>query len=249
MKETASITVRSYAASAIPHLEAIVRKNEAVMQSLVDRLVRDVPKGQSLLVFGSGHSGIFAMELYHRAGGASFVLPLFGDYLMPTAGPSVVRILERTPGVIRPILDRAEPKAGEMIWIASQSGINSASVDMALESKARGLHTVAFTSVPHSQSVKSRHPSGKRLFEVCDEVVDLGGHAGDACVNLTDSLTGGPLSTLGSVMLGHSILVAATAKLEQSGYPCVYASVNTADGESRNRQIEEKAKLRDPLLR
>jgi uncharacterized phosphosugar-binding protein len=243
------ITVKSYAQGAIPHLEKVVAQNEKVMEGLAARLARDVPQGKHLLVFGSGHSVIFAMELYHRAGGAAFVLPLFGEYLMPSAGPSVVRVLERTPGVVRPILDRAMPQAGEMIWIASQSGINSASVDMALEAKARGLHTVAFTSVPHSSSVKSRHPGGKRLFEVCDEVVDLGGKAGDASVELAPGLMGGPLSTLGSVILGHSILVAATARLERAGHRCVYTSVNTADGESRNREIEERAKTRDYLLR
>jgi uncharacterized phosphosugar-binding protein len=142
------------------------------------------------------------MELYHRAGGASFVVPVFADYLMPTAGPSVVRQLERTPGVANALLSRAQPVAGEMIWISSQSGINAAVVDFAIEAKKRGLHTVAFTSLVHSRAVQSRHASGKRLFEVCDDVIDLGGAVGD-----------------------------------------------TPDGEKRNRELEERASLRDPLLR
>src|SRR4051812_5337428 len=105
-----NVTTKTYSEAALPHLRDAVERNQKVMESLVERLVRDVPAGKALLVFGSGHSVIFAMELYHRAGGAAFVVPLFGDYLMPSAGPSVVRVLERTPGVITPILNRAAPR-------------------------------------------------------------------------------------------------------------------------------------------
>ncbi len=243
------ITVRSYSEAALPHLERIVEANAGRMESLVERIVADVQAGRSLFVFGSGHAAIFSLELYHRAGGCSFLVPIVADYLLPTAGPPVVRVLERTAAVANMMLARAEPKAGEMIWISSQSGINPAVVDFALEAKKRGLYTVAFTSVVHSTSVASRHPSGQRLFEVCDETVDTGGYRGDACLEIADDVRAGPLSTLGSVLLGHSILTAACAKLEQAGVRCTYTSVNTPEGESRNRAIEAVAMIRDPLLR
>jgi uncharacterized phosphosugar-binding protein len=243
------ISVESYSKVAIAHLQNIASANRAAMERISARLVEDVKQGRSLFVFGSGHSAIFPMELYHRAGGASFVIPVVADYLLPIAGPPVVRILERTPGSATPILARAEMKPGEMVWLSSQSGINGAVVDAAIEAKKRGLYTVAFTSKVHSSAVKSRHPSGQRLFEVCDETIDLGGFVGDASVKLSEQVMAGPLSTLGSVLLGHSIVVAACATLEAAGVRCVYASVNTPEGESRNRALEEKSKVRDPLLR
>jgi uncharacterized phosphosugar-binding protein len=244
------ISVKTYSEVALPHLTRAIQKNEDVMNRLVDRVVEDVQAGKSLLVFGSGHSAIFPMELYHRAGGASFVIPVFADYLLPTAGPPVVRALERTAGTAIVLLNRVDPQPGEMIWIASQSGINAAVVDFAVEAKNRfGLRTVAFTSVAHSSAFPSRHASGKRLFEVCDEVVDFGGFAGDACVPVSAGVSAGPLSTLTSILLGHSILVAASAELEAKGVRCVYASVNTPTGEVRNKDLEEAAKRRDFLLR
>lgn len=243
------INVNSYASTLIPHLEQIVEKNEAVMTRISSRLVKDVKAGRSLLIFGSGHSGLFPLELYHRAGGASFIIPVVADYLLPIAGPPVIRILERTPGTANVLLNRARPKKGEMIWIASQSGINGAVVDFALAAKKLGLFTVAFSSVIHSSAVASRHPSGKRLFEVCDEVVDLGGRVGDAAVEIKKGLNAGPLSTMGCAMLGHSIIVSACAELERSGKRCVYTSVNTPEGEKRNKSIEKIAMERDPLLR
>lgn len=247
MKDTSEIGW--YAAGAVPHLQNILKTNAETMERVVSRLVSDVQAGKSLFVFGSGHSSIFPMELYHRAGGASFVIPVIADYLLPTAGPPVIRILERTPGVATAALNRAEIKPGEMLWLSSQSGINGAVVDLAIEAKKRGIFTVAFTSRVHSGAVTSRHPSGKRLFEICDETVDLGGFVGDASVELSKDVMAGPLSTLGSVFLGHSILVAACARLEKSGTRCVYTSVNTPEGEARNRAIEEVAKVRDPLLK
>lgn len=248
-----SVDVGSFASAALPHLEASVERNREVMQRLAAQLVTDVEGGKSLLVFGSGHSSLFPMELYHRAGGASFVIPLVADYLLPTAGPPVVRLLERTPGTANVLLNRIEPKAGEMLWLCSQSGINAAVVDLALEAKKRGLRTVAFTSRAHSQAVASRHASGKRLFEVCDETVDLGGFRGDASVHISGvgegAIHAGPLSSLTAMLLGHSILVAACAALESRGVRCVYTSVNTPEGESRNRAIEVAASRRDILLR
>lgn len=243
------ITVRTYSETAIPHLVSLIDKNAETMDRLAKQLIEDVAGGKSLLVFGSGHSSIFPLELYHRAGGASFLIPVVADYLLPTAGPSVVRVLERTPGVATPILNRTEPKAGEMLWLASNSGINAAVVDLALEARKKGMKTVAFTSLAHSQAVSSRHASGKRLFEVCDEVIDIGGVRGDAAVKLPTGGATGPLSTLSTVLLGHSILVAAIAGLEARGIPCVYTSVNTPEGEARNAKIEAEAAKRDPLLR
>jgi uncharacterized phosphosugar-binding protein len=243
------ISVRSYSEIALPHLSRIVEANAKGMEALVTRLVADVKAGKSLFAFGSGHAAIFTMELYHRAGGCSFLIPVFADYLLPTAGPPVVRVLERTAAAANMMLARVEPRAGEMIWISSQSGINTAVVDFALEAKRLGLYTVAFTSVAHSSSVASRHPGGKRLFEVCDAVMDTGGFRGDACLEIADDVRAGPLSTLGSTLLGHSILTAACSRLERDGVRCTYTSVNTPEGEARNQSIEKVAMVRDALLR
>lgn len=242
-------TVKSYSEIAVPHLSRIVEKNTAILEKLATQVVSDVKAGKSLFAFGSGHSAIFTMELYHRAGGCSFLVPIFADYLLPTAGPPVVRVLERTAAVANMMLERAEPKSGEMIWIASQSGVNAAVVDFALKAKSMGLVTVAFTSIDHSSQVQSRHSSGKRLFEVCDHTVDLGGFRGDACLEIAPGVRAGPLSSLGATLLGHSILTTACARLEADGVRCTYTSVNTPEGEARNKAIEAQAMKRDPLLR
>src|SRR3954470_17143048 len=142
-RESKKISVLTYSGFALPHLSELIERNSDAMERLATRLVKDVKAGRDLLVFGSGHSSIFAMELYHRAGGPSFVLPLIADHLLPTAGPPVVRLLERTPGAATMLLDRYQARRGEMIWLCSQSGINSAIIDLAEEASKRGLHPVA----------------------------------------------------------------------------------------------------------
>lgn len=244
-----NISVDSFSKMALPHLSAVLEKNSAVMKRVAEALAGDVTKGKSLFVFGSGHSGLLPLELYHRAGGPSFIIPVVADYLLPNAGPPLVRLMERNPlsGVV--LLNRVQPRSGEMIWLASQSGINPAVVELALEAKRRGMTTVAFTSVVHSQSVESRHASKSKLFEICDEVVDYGGVVGDAAVAINTAVSAGPLSTLTGIFLAHSILVGAIAELENAGIRCSYSSVNTPTGEARNRELEEQAKIRDPFLR
>lgn len=243
------VDLKSFATVTLPHLQAVLTHNERVMRQTVDELVAGVCAGQSLFIFGSGHSSLFGLELYHRAGGASFIIPVLGDFLLPSAGPQVVRALERTPHAADSLLRRVEPRRGEMLWIASQSGINPAVVDLALEAKRLGMKTVAFTSLEHSKNVTSRHESGKRLFEVVDEVIDLMGRRGDAAVTIAKDVSAGPLSGVTTTFLAHSILVAACARLEETGVRCTYTSVNTPEGESRNSDLEKKAAHRDPLLR
>jgi len=241
----------SYPDLVLAHLARQLECNRAVMDTIRDQLSDIVSGGGYLLAAGSGHSAIFAMELYHRAGGPSFVLPVADLTSLPLFGPAKARAAERTPEALLPALARMSPRAGEMIWINSQSGINPAIVELALESRRQGLKTVAFTSLAHSQSSKSRHPSGQRLFEVSDHVVDLGGVIGDALVPVAGAprqVSVGPFSTLSAVFLAHVILSEATASLERRGIPCVYTSVNTPDGEARNRELELQAAVRDPRL-
>jgi uncharacterized phosphosugar-binding protein len=241
----------SYPDLVLAHLARQLECNRAVMDTIRDQLSQIVSDGGFLLAAGSGHSAIFAMELYHRAGGPSFVLPVADVTSLPLFGPAKARAAERTPEALLPALARMNPRPGEMIWINSQSGINAAIVELALESRRRGLKTVAFTSLAHSQSGKSRHASGKRLFEVADHVVDLGGVIGDALVPVDGAprqVSVGPFSTVSAVFLAHVILSEATSELERRGIACVYTSVNTPDGEVRNRELELQAAVRDPRL-
>ena len=103
-----------------------------------------------------------------------------------------------------------------------------------------------------SHSSKSRHPSGKRLFELCDFVLDNGGVLGDACVHLPGMEEGAmisPTSTVIDATMVNLTMTATCEKLLEMGIqPTVYTSANTDDGDRKNAAIIEEFKKRVPIL-
>jgi uncharacterized phosphosugar-binding protein len=129
------------------------------------------------------------MEIAGRAGG-----------LVPTNAPSEILdpTVERDPGVAQRVLDLADPNPDDLFIIASHSGGNGSVVELAQLVAGRGHRIMAVTSVDHTRQIRSRHPSGRRLFEIADVVIDNCGVFGDAALPLpaggaiaaTSSLTG-----------------------------------------------------------
>ncbi len=122
---------------------------------------------------------------------------------------------------------------------------------MALEGKKRGATIIALTSLPHSTSVSSANPSGKRLFEVADLVLDNACPPGDALVKL-EGLP--PRVAPGSTVIGALILnaiVAQAAKnlLDRGELPVVGFSGNLEEGREYNEKVlgEIRKKLRSRM--
>ena len=81
------------------------------------------------------------------------------------------------------------------------------------------MAVVAVTCVAFSRAAEARHPSGRRLYEVADRVIDTRGPVGDACVpvpalgtpiaplsgllNVVSRPSGGVVSDLASARFGH----------------------------------------------
>lgn len=192
-----------------------------------------------LHVFGTGHARIPVHEMAGRAGGLAQVnlvrltdLAARGGYaLADLADP----LLERDPAIARPLFELVAADARDVFLIASNSGINGAIVEFATLVRAAGFPLVALTSLAHSNSVPSRHPSGKRLHEFADVVIDNGAPAGDAALEVGDGVVVGAVSNLAGVvavqMLTEGI---ARAILAEGHAPLVYRSMNLPDGDASN---------------
>lgn len=92
--------------------------------------------------------------------------------------------LERRPEAAAALLEGAAIGAGDAFVVISHSGCNGAPIEMALLAVGRGLPVVAVTSLEHSRTVRSRHPSGLRLFEVAAISIDTGAPYSDTAVSL-----------------------------------------------------------------
>lgn len=191
---------------------------------IADAIVR----GGTLHVFGTGHSHMLAEELYVRAGGLACVNAILEPSLMLHEDSARATELERQEGLAAEILVKHEMRAGDVLIVVSNSGRNPVPIEMALLAKERGLVVIALTSLAHSQTVASRHSSGRRLFEVADVVLDNGGEVGDAVLEVKGYPTRAcPTSTvIGAAILNAVVATAIEELLGMGVVPHVLVSSN-----------------------
>lgn len=194
-----------------------------------------------LYVFGCGHSHIIGEDLFYRAGGAAPVCAMLDGDMMLHEGAVKSSHYERMPGLAKPVFDRYGLTTKDVLLVSSTSGINSVPVEMAMHAKEVGVCVIAIVADAYAQD-KSRHPSGKRLRDVADIVLDNGVCHGDAAVEVGDSgMSVGPISTISGCMIAQSIIVQATENLWNAGIaPPVFVSGNVEGGMERNQGLINK---------
>ena len=193
--------------------------------------------------FGTGHSHMLAEELFYRAGGLARVYPILDEGLMLDSSAAKSTSFERLHGYAEALLNDYPVKEGDVIIIASNSGRNAVTIEMAMEAKKRGMKVLALTSLKHSRSAASRHSSGKRLFELADVVIDNCGCAGDASIEFEEIGSVGPTSTvIGALLLQSIICEAVEIMLANNVKPEVYISSNVGSGDSNQALIEKYKK-------
>jgi len=203
-------------------------------------IAETVERKNNVFVFGCSHAGIIAEEVFYRTGGLAVINPIFfPGFMLNTRPVTMTSELERIPGIGKTILTQNHVREGDLLILHSVSGRNTVPVEMALEAKERGVRTVAITNLEYSSAVTSRHPSGKRLFEVTDLVLDNCGALGDAAVKL-DGLPEkiGPTSTVVGTALINALVIESVEKMIADGIvPPVLMSANLDGGDSHNAKI------------
>lgn len=195
---------------------------------------------------GTGHSHIFAEEIFYRAGGFARVVAILDDALMLHKDASYSTEVERQEGYGARLLEEFPLSEKDVFIISSNSGRNTVSIEMAMVAKEKGAKVIVITNLKHTQSVVSRHPTGKRLFEIADLYFDNGGEIGDASVTLEgmDIKVGATSTATGAVIL-QSIMVQTAENLIQMGVkPEIFSSSNSDEGEEHNEALIRKYKGR-----
>ncbi|MDR1898928.1 MAG: SIS domain-containing protein [Treponema sp.] len=228
----------------IEHLIKFLRSASETQDENIDRAaelaVESFTADKNFFIFGSGHSHMVAEELYVRAGGLAFVKAILPPELMLHEMYNKSTLLERIEGYAPALLELHGVGKGDTIMIVSNSGRNSVPVEMAIVARERGARVVALTSLKHSGRVKSRHSSGKRLFELADVVLDNLGEYGDAAFYVKGCETPtGPTSDAVGIALVQAVAVRITEKLVQRGVePPLFRSSNV-DGTDGVGNVDE----------
>lgn len=202
-------------------------------------LIADSIENNGVLhVFGSGHSHMIAEDLFYRAGGLICVNAMLEPSLMEINSGRTTE-LERLSGYANVLLRGYDLRAGEIIIVVSNSGINAVPIEMAMECQKRGLFVLALTNLDHTSNSTSRHASGKKLHEIADLVLDNGGKYGDAVLSYDGSEKRiGPTSTIGGLIVAQTLIVAVVEELLARGVtPPILESANIEGDRNHNKAM------------
>ena len=240
----------AYLKNIIDLLEKLESTQKEVIEQVSAVCADCIYNGGLLYFFGTGHSHMVCEEPFYRAGGLACVYPILETDLMLHEGASKSSGYERLEGLGNIVIANTGLGKGDILFIASNSGRNCAVIDAALEAKKRGAITVAITSMNHTTQVSSRHSSGLNLYQVCDYVLDNGGVAGDASVQLPGlSQNIAPTSSVIDLTLVNLIMVNIVERLLEKGMnPPLFMSSNSDGGDKANKSVLEVYRERIPSL-
>lgn len=232
----------------IKELMTIIMKEEQQhMKECVKILSDCIMNKNSIYTFGASHAGILSEELYYRAGGLMLFNPIFGKEIMLDNEPiTLTSKMERCVGYGTSLANsKVDFKQNDVLIVHSVSGRNPVTLEIAMEAKEKGVKIIAITNVSYSKSVTSRHPSGKRLFELADTVLDNHGDVGDACVEIEGlQQKVSPTSTVVGALMLNSIVAALAQNLVDRGMkkPPIFYSANIDGGDELNNKLYDEYK-------
>lgn len=172
-----------------------------------------------------------AIEAGHRVWVAKTTHCLHDELTFRAGGLMAIHILD----------DPIAIDAGDVVLIGTNAGTTVATVQTAMTARQRGATSVALTQLPYENdpAVIPEHPSGKRLNEVADIVIDLGGQSGDGeLVSPDGSFRIVPGSGMAVLLAGWMIVAEAVARLVAAGTPpLLWQSMQVTGATVRNNAL------------
>jgi uncharacterized phosphosugar-binding protein len=237
------MTSTNYFNCAIETLQRIAETQKANIAAAADLIVEAIVSEHSMFSFGASHSFIVTEELVYRAGGLMLINPILPHAMNLFVRPlTATSKMERLLGFGKELLNAAPIREGDLLILASVSGRNPVVIDMALTARERKIKIIGITSLAYSKGVTSRHPSGKKLPDLCDVVLDNGAPYGDAALPVEGFAEKvGPLSSVASCAIANAMVCEVVDKLVKRGIePPVFRSANCDEGEAYNVRLLDK---------
>lgn len=230
----------SYFDAAIAALSQARATQAAPIRLAAELMTEAIVAGQSLYSFGASHSFITTEEFVYRTGGLMLINPIYPHgmnlFVRPLTATSAA---ERVVGLGVQMLESSPARPGDVLLLTSTSGRNAVIIDMALTARRKGIKTIGLTALAYTSGVSSRHPSGKKLAELCDVVIDNCVPYGDAAIAIEGlEQKVGPLSTVTGCAIVNELVVSVVRNLVARGVePPVFVSANVDGGDERNARL------------
>jgi uncharacterized phosphosugar-binding protein len=204
----------------------IVESQLAEIQRAAGWFADSILAGRMVQVFGSGHSRIMVEEMWPRYGSFPGFNPIvelslsFHNLVVGANGQRQAMFLENVSGLAERILRNFALRPTDSALVISSSGCNVVPIEMADGFRKRGLKVVVIITRKHSEATPSKHPSGKKLQDFADLVLDTGAPVGDAMVRIPGLETAvSPGSTIGGCLLVNALKAEVAARLTAAGQP------------------------------
>ena len=195
-------------------------------------------------LFGCGHSRMLCEEMTPRQGcfvGWHTIVELGLTYHNLIVGPNGLRQslhLEKTLGYAEQILRNFAFGPKDVMIVISTSGIREVIVEMAEGARQRGLKVIGVVSRAHCEQAKPAHPTGKKMLDVADVILDNGAPVGDSLLALEGCRhKTGPFSTLGGAMVMNMLRCEVAQRLVDRGIEPVFLPSHQFAG---SRTVEEQ---------
>jgi uncharacterized phosphosugar-binding protein len=222
----------------------------AALDAAAEACARALAGKQVIHLHDTGH--LISHEMIARTGGLVAYTPftyagaLDNHNLYRAAHDGASGSLEERLAAERALLEwvfaQGTLRAGDVLIIGSVSGTGWRLVELALQAQARGLTVIALTAPAHSGRLEAQHPSGKRLFEVADIVLDNHARYGDSFVEIEGFDTRvAAISGIAAATLMWALTVGIVDRLVAQGIePSVYTSVNLPGGPAAVERVEAR---------
>lgn len=227
-------------------VELSTRARGGAFDDAIDAMTRAINHGGVIQAFGTGHSEAFAMEIAGRAGGLipTNRIALRDAVLRGTHTTAELYgdpPLERDPDIADDVFATIELDPEDLFIIASNSGVNGSIVGLALLAKSHGHTVIAVTSLDHTRRVEPKHPSGRRLSEVADIVIDNLAPFGDATLADIGGVSMGAVSSITGAYIAQLLTIGVAEQLSHAGdVPPLYLSANVPGGDDHNHELQAR---------
>lgn len=225
------------------HVDALIEKVRTTQRENIiaagKMIAEAVKDGACVHIHDTGH--IIDSELIFRGGG----LLMYKQFKYKLEVTDPVRKRDRSDldtsmaGLAEYAIKASGARPGDVMILGSVSGRNVPVVDLAIAAKKFGMKIIVVTSMSYTTQVKSDHPSGLRLFELADIVLDNCAPAAEAMMEV-DGIEARMCAASGisaTLILWSVTCVAVEEMLKLGITPSVLKSANFPGGNEYNQQL------------
>ena len=196
-------------------------------------------------LFGLNHGRAFSMELGYRAGG---LMPFHQFNTVDLVMRKIISEDEYNKDDFNDRIEMAHKlwdcyniMPTDMFVLISFAGNEGILVETALKAKKEGYKIIAVVTKKLADQAAAKHPSGKKLTDIADLVIDNGADAVDALLDVDGVHKMNQIATISGNVIAQMITAEIYHYLTNKGRECpILLSANVKGADEHNKKMSDK---------